>query len=178
MRACTRVLVAGFLLLPYLIFILRTQLFSIPDAAEIVKVLSFTVSQALLSAVVSIILGFWGALGLVWTFSRFGEKIAKRAIIVLLLPNLVPALFLILSCLQIFKPFPFGLTGIVILHSIVNVGTVSVSLFLTLRSRHVRAIELAYVEGASLGFFLRRAGFRLLLPDFYSLFFRVELPAD
>ncbi|MDZ4660945.1 MAG: hypothetical protein SGJ18_04925 [Pseudomonadota bacterium] len=173
MRALSRVLIAVLLLFPYLIFIIRTQSFSFPEITEVANVLSFTLTQAFLSALASVILGVWGALGLVWVFSRFGEIFVNRVTFFLLLPNLVPALFIILSCFQIFKPFPFGMTGIVILHSLINVGTVSVSIFLTLRSRFGRTIELAYVEGASLWFFFRRAGVRLLSTDLYSLFLYV-----
>lgn len=173
MRRGSRVLIAAFLLLPYLVFILRTQFFSLPSSSEVLSVLSFTVTQSALSAVVAMILGFWGSLGLIWAHTRFGEKTANKVIIILLLPTLVPALFLILSCFQIFRPFPFGFVGIVILHSIVNIGMVSVSFYLTLKNRYLRAIELAYVEGASLWYFLRRAGLRLFWPDFYSLFFYV-----
>lgn len=85
----------------------------------------FTFQQSVLSALISMLLGTVGAFGLL------GFQGTQRKIIegICLLPTVFPSLFLILASLnfiEIFTEFPYGLWGIVIVHSFINIGLAAV----------------------------------------------------
>lgn len=85
-----------------------------------------TFLQAFLSASLAMTIGFLGALGLL----RFQNKSPLE--IWLLLPSFFPSLFVIFGLLTLFSlfpyPFPYGLAGIVIAHSVMYSGLASVVL--------------------------------------------------
>ncbi|MEQ1664578.1 MAG: hypothetical protein ABL927_04300, partial [Bdellovibrionales bacterium] len=119
------------------------------------SILTFTqtIFQSTASAVFSIILGIVGASGLLFlTRSRF-KKVVE---ILFLIPNFLPSLFVLIATLQMFQLlntigiyFPLGFWGVVIIHTLVNAGLISVALTHQIESRLGTNIELAIVEGAS-----------------------------
>lgn len=85
----------------------------------------FTFKQAFLSSAISILFGTLGALGLIG-FSGVKRKVFE---VLFLLPTAFPSLFLILSVMnftEIFIEFPYGLSGIVFIHSFINIGLAAV----------------------------------------------------
>ena len=151
-----RVFVLLTLVLPILALLFRIERWSIPAFDEVAGALIDTSVQAALSATAALIIGFFGALGLL-ALKRVPFR-GTREIVELLsvLPNFVPVLFVILAALNFVKPFPFGFVGIVIAHVAVNVGLVSVVLARLIESKAGGIAELALVEGASRRQFLRR----------------------
>ncbi len=102
--------------------------------------------QAFFSALLSLIFGFWVALGLVGLKPGRWRKSAE---IVCLIPNFLPPLFSLLAILCAMPFFPMGLAGIIFVHTAINFGLVAVLLAQILENKVGPVAELAYVEGAS-----------------------------
>jgi thiamine transport system permease protein len=135
-----------------------------------------TILQSIASSVFSILLGIVGASGLLFlSQSRF-----KKAVeILFLIPNFLPSLFILISTLQMFQIlnslgiyFPLGFWGVVIIHTLINAGLISVALTHQIESRLGTNIELAIVEGASF-WRLWRAALGALRSDLWRLSFFV-----
>jgi thiamine transport system permease protein len=134
---------AGFLVFPFLTLIFYIDRWQFPTTIEIWRSFRFTVEQAFLSAAFSMAFGILGALGLLRL------RRSRRSIeIFLLLPNLIPTLFVILAGLKVLDPFPFGLWGIVILHAGINTGLVAVTFAQIFENQVGGWVELACIEGA------------------------------
>lgn len=134
---------------PALVLFFYVEDFSNPLRVEVMKVLSQTVMQSGLSAGISLGLGCIGALGLLRISS---PRLRKWLEMLVMLPGLVPALFIIASTLSLvtkWGSFPFGLWGVVLIHVVMNVGLVSVGVSRGIESRMGGMMELALVEGAS-----------------------------
>lgn len=143
-RISSRSLIVFFLLFPFLMLFSRIGEWLFPPAAEILHAFLFTCAQSFLSALLSVALGFWGAQGLIhW---RRGQKLFQ---VLVLLPNVFPSLFVILAFLKLLDPFPFGLAGIVILHTAMNVGLCSIVIHQLFLQKIAGWAELALVEGAN-----------------------------
>ncbi|HEX4923613.1 MAG TPA: ABC transporter permease subunit [Bdellovibrionales bacterium] len=159
-----RVLIALFLLLPFLVLIWKLEQVGLPPGREIAAALWFTVQQASLSALLSIAFGALGALGLLK--AGRARKVFESAF---LIPNLFPTLFVLLACLKVFSPFPFGLAGIVLVHVAINTGLAAVAIARLLEDKVGGWAELALVEGANRRLFLPVAA-RYLARDLGLLF--------
>jgi thiamine transport system permease protein len=81
----------------------------------------FTFHQAILSTLVSVILGFLAAPG----YSRL-NTFQRPVRWILLFPSLMSPVLSILALLTSFKNFPFGLSGIVLGHAFLNAGLCTV----------------------------------------------------
>ncbi|WP_374029652.1 ABC transporter permease [Bdellovibrio bacteriovorus] len=124
--------------------------------------------QAFFSALLSLFVGFWAALGLL----SFNDGSKKRRFvfeILCLLPNFLPPIFILLATLNIIDPFPMGIAGIVIIHTLMNFGLAAVLLAGIIENKLGGMIELAYVEGASRWQFLRQGLLPLLKKDIWLL---------
>ncbi|OQW51947.1 MAG: hypothetical protein A4S09_09785 [Proteobacteria bacterium SG_bin7] len=165
MTGLARVLVVLFLIFPYLIFIAKIKVWDLPAWDELGPVLSFTVLQAALSGVFSLLGGFAIALGL--ARARF------KLIPWMLLPSFVPSLFVVISVMNVIKPFPFGLWGTVLVHTFTLSGLVGAVLMTKLRERAGGMIELAYVEGASRFAIISRLVVPVMKSDLMNLFILV-----
>lgn len=127
---------------PYYLLLGRIQGWSKLPWSEWGPVLFFTFVQALLSALSSLLLGFVAALGLLAKRNGFWWA-------VYLLPNVVPVLFVLTGALNLLHPFPFGLGGIVLVHTLLNLGLVAVMIREVLLAKVGGMAELAWTEGAS-----------------------------
>src|SRR5438445_2391727 len=131
-----------------------------PDWGELGWAFKNSFLQAFFSALVSVIFGFWAALGLL-SFTNNNRRHWRMILEILcLLPNFLPPIFILLSTLNVVDPFPMGIPGIVFIHTLMNFGLVAVLLAGLIENKVGGVVELAYVEGASRGSFL----FRGLLP--------------
>lgn len=134
---------------------------------NVLSVFWVTFEQAILSALTTLALGFVGAQGLLSLYSRhLNRKIIE---FIILFPNMMPALFVVLGCLTFVRPFPFGLVGVVFVHTVMNVGLVAVTLLNLLESKMGGMIELAWIEGATRTQFIRKS-FGFLKKDIGYLF--------
>ncbi len=145
-----------FLLTPFFIlfgFFNRGAVFVALDASEVIWALKNTFLQAIGSSLLSVALGFLGALALL----SLSEKSWPRNIleIIFLLPNFLPSLFVLTFALSVVDPFPMGTLGIVLVHTMINVGLVSVLWARRLQQQVGGQSQLAYIEGSSRWQFLK-----------------------
>jgi thiamine transport system permease protein len=149
----------GLFAFPYFILALHAGTWSWPEIDQTVFVFGFTFLQALLSATSSLVTGVIAALGLSWLAQRKGARAGAWAELFALLPNAAPVILLLLASFK-FLPMARGLSGIVIVHTLLNAGLVAVSVLYLFKNRIGGMAELAWVEGAS----GRRFFFRGVLP--------------
>ncbi|UXR64872.1 ABC transporter permease subunit [Bdellovibrio bacteriovorus] len=140
-----------------------------PDMGELIWAFKNSFLQATLSAVFSLVLGFWVALGLLALNSPRTRRLRFVLEVLCLLPNFLPPIFILLSALSVIDPFPMGIAGIVIVHSLMNFGLAAVLLASTIETKLGGIIELAYVEGSSRWRFLRQGLLPMLKKDLWLL---------
>jgi len=97
--------------------------------------------QALLSSVLTLLLGFLGALGLaqnqvIMTPGRF-----RVLVFALILPSFLPPLLIVSLIVGFFGFVPMGLAGVIFFHVFMNVGLVSVLMASTLVNDMTRALR-------------------------------------
>ena len=170
MRSASRVAVGLLLVSPYLIWLLWISKWEWPATAEWLPVLTTASEQAAFSAAGSMIFGFclFGA-AQGWTSSR-ARGFAELA---LLLPNMVPPLFLVLSLLSWVTPwaaFPYGLGAVVVAHVLLNSGLVAVSIDRLVQSQLSGLAETAWTMGASRATFWRQVAWPVLKSDLACIF--------
>jgi thiamine transport system permease protein len=138
-------------------------------ASETLSVLGYTFTQAFLSAVLALLLGLLGAYGLEAAHVRFGAANGKFLEAISLLPNVAPVLLFLLAVMK-FMPGVQGLSGIVLIHALLNTGLVSVSLLRLFRSKVAGLADLAWIEGSSRFRFLIRVALPVLASDLRMIF--------
>ncbi len=155
-----------FLVSPILILFIESPHIELTRSSEVFWVLKNTITQAFLSSTLALVFGFWGALGLLSLQNKYFSKWMIE--VVILLPNVLPSLFLILAILKVINPFPFGVTGLVIAHVFLNIGPVAISLARILPNKLGQISELAWVEGAKSAQFWFYS-WKIILSDLLSL---------
>lgn len=166
LRNILRTSLVLFLLFPFLFLFFEFRIAEVPDLAELWWAFKNSFTQSLFSAVFSLLLGFWVARGLLSVSSR---RLRSFFEILCLLPNFLPSIFILLSALTVIDPFPMGIPGIVIIHTLINFGLVAVLIAGIMESKIGGMAELAYVEGASRFSFFVRGLFPLLKKDLLLL---------
>src|SRR5688572_10669762 len=111
------------LISPFLILISEFEMVAEFDVPEFFWALKNTVLQSSLSAVGSLLLGTWTALGLLILSPAW----RKKGEILCLFPNFLPPVFTLLVLLQWIDPYPVGIVGVAFAHAIINFGLVAVS---------------------------------------------------
>jgi thiamine transport system permease protein len=148
-------LVALFLAFPFLGLLAHGTAWKLPPLDELSDVLLFTTAQALASALVSLVLGLVGAFGIHWLAEKAGAHFSRFIQGLILLPNAAPVIVLLLAVMKFF-PFARGFFGIVFVHTLLNMGLVSVVALSLFQSRVSTLAELAWIEGATgVRFFLK-----------------------
>lgn len=163
--------VFGFFLFPFLFLFSKFQIFNFSIGEQFVWALQNTVVQAALSAVLSLIVALFLALGLLHFLP--GSSTRKILENICAAPNYLPTLFSLVFVLSFVEPFPFGVLGIVLVHAFISAGFVAVALVHELETQHSRPTQLAYIEGAGTMQILnalRRPIWHLLRRNFFSLF--------
>lgn len=168
--SATIIVLGGFLLSPYLLLLSEVSGNITLDLENFRWALKNTLFQALGSGALSVILGIWGGMGLLWLSRKFGVRRYHLLERMVLLPSLLPSLFVIVSCLSIIEPFPFGKIGIILLHTIINVGLASVLFMRLCREKLGGLGALSLVEGASRWQFFRAGILGYLRADIFYLF--------
>lgn len=159
-----------YLLFPFLFLLSHFHVTSWPEWSELFWAFKNSALQAFFSAFFSLLLGIWVALGLIGFTEGFRRHLRMIFEVLCLLPNFLPPLFTLLSLLNFIDPFPMGLIGITIAHTMINFGLVAVMLASIIENKMGNLAELAYIEGASRGRFLRQAFWPILKQDLLLLF--------
>lgn len=169
-RSALRISVGVFLLLPFLIWILRVPKWGGMEEGEWSEALSSSFTQAILSAAFSLLTGGFLFLALqAWVKPR----IRFWAEVSLLLPNMIPPLFLVLGMMNLVTPvmnFPYGIGAVVAAHVILNAGLIAIALDGLTQSRLGGMAETAWVLGSNRWIFWRDVGLPYLRADLACLF--------
>ncbi len=164
-----RVLLALLLISPFLLWIAEIPEWNWGALAEAGRPLLNSLWQAGLSTLGALVLGFVLFRSLqCWT----QENSFRLMEGLLLLPNLVPPLFLALALLSwsaVIGPFPYGLPAVVAAHVLLNSGLVAISLDRLFKTKAGGVAEAAWVMGVSPMRFWRRIGWPMLRGDLASL---------
>lgn len=137
-----------FVVWPYLVL-----LFSIDDLRGLTSrsfwfVVLLTCFQAGLSTIFTLIFALCGGLGLLC----LRQSLLRTCLqILILLPGVLPSVFVIVSVLnlfQLFGSFPMGIVGVVIMHVSMLVGIISIFFERIFKSKFGASVELARIEGA------------------------------
>ena len=149
LRSLCRIGLGAILVGPLFAILLFSSNWQWPALGHLIDVLWKTTAQSFLSSIASMILGLGGALGLLhWQNSRFRGWLE----VFCLLPGFLPALFVILPVLNLsglIGHYPFGLRGIVLVHTLMCAGLVAVTISRLISGKLGGMVELAWVEGAS-----------------------------
>ena len=84
-----------------------------------------------------------------------------------LAPSFLPALFFVTAVLQIVKPFPFGIVGIILIHTLMYAGLVGLLLQFIFVSKFQKLSEQAYIEGAT--------QFQFIFSMFRNMYFELAM---
>ena len=135
------------------------------DWSELTWAFKNSILQSVISSIVAVLVGLICSFGLL-TYSEYSKKHWRTILeMMCLLPNFVPSIFILLAALNFFDPFPIGLSGVVIIHVLINYGLVAVVLAGLIESKLGGILELCYVEGVSRWKFLRKVFFPLMWKD-------------
>ncbi len=158
-----------FLVFPFVFLIYQFRIVGLPDMGEFWWAFKNSFIQSFFSAVLSLVLGFWAATGLIGISGTRYAWSRPFLEILCLLPNFLPPLFILLSILNAIDPFPMGLSGIIIIHTLMNFGLTAILLVGIFESKVGTLAELAYVEGASRWLFYTKGLFPYLKKDLFLL---------
>ncbi|MBL7669374.1 MAG: iron ABC transporter permease [Bdellovibrionaceae bacterium] len=170
-RITQRALVLFLLLLPFFGLLMEMDLDIHLDWDELGWALKNTLLQALGSTGVTLFVGLLGSFGLLWLDSKGFSKTLKWVEGLLLLPSLLPSLYVILASMQMVDPFPMGRIGIIFVHTMMNFGMIAVILSQILRRQIVNLSETALILGVGFWKFLSRVVIPLLSRDLFRLGF-------
>lgn len=157
----------AFLTFPFLILIFFFRFHLDLSGAELWWALKNSFLQSFLSAFFAVLVGFFVALGL------FGiKKKWLRAIFELLalLPNFLPALFILVAIFNFVDPFPSGILGIVIVHTFIYFGLAAVLIGNQIENRLGGLVEQAWIDGVSKFSFYIHVFFPMMKKEFLGLF--------
>lgn len=159
-----------FFIFPFLWLIWLSQSnLQVPDWSEFFWALKNTLNQSILSAGFTVLIAIPFAMGLRWLDDVRGPFVARCVRAFLLLPAVLPSLFVLLVGFDLISPFPRGIWGIALMHVIGSVGLCTVMIDAILSEKLARLSEMAWVLGASRFLFWRKA-LRLVIFDVAALF--------
>jgi ABC-type Fe3+ transport system, permease component len=164
-RELVRASLILFLVFPFLFLLTQFRLQEWPEWAEVFWAFKNSFYQAFLSAVFSLVIGAVAALGLI-SYKAHAKKPVRVLLEVLcLVPNFLPPIFILLAVLNVIEPFPMGVLGIAIVHTVINYGLVAVLIAGLIEAKFGRYIEVAFIEGSTRWQFYREVLFPLLKKD-------------
>lgn len=146
-RETLRVVFTVYLLFPFIFLFYQFGWGAQISWAELWWAFKNSFYQAFASAVGSLLLGLWVALGLL-KFSS-GARVRRFLEALCLTPNFLPPLFILLAVLSAVPSFPMGVSGIAIVHTLINFGLVAVMLARRMEEQMGRLVEVSFVLGAS-----------------------------
>jgi thiamine transport system permease protein len=158
-----------YLVFPFIFLVLHFRIDHWPEGRELLWAFKNSFLQAFFSAIFSLLLGFWVAMGLMSFADGYRRHYRMVLEVFCLIPNFLPPIFVLLSLLNLMDPFPMGIIGITIAHTVINFGLVAVMIANLVESRMGGIAELAYVEGASRWQFLKEVFWPIMKHDLFLL---------
>ena len=159
------------LLLPVLIFFFKFSSLQWINNKEWIHVLNNTGIQATLSALLSVLLGIAGALGLM-AFSR--SQYIRLLECFCLLPAVLPPLVAVLAYVNVFEwlggRFSFSITSVILMHILMNTGLAAVFLYHLFSTQSPHLSSWAYLNKISRWRFLKTLLFHEYSMDLILLF--------
>jgi len=125
------------------------------DAGLLREIYLYSGGQALASVALTLTLALPGAMGLFWVRDKAPAGLAAAFEFAILLPSLLPKLFVLVSFLNLIPAFPFGLPGVVILHAFSEVGLVALIFHRLLQHKLASYIDAAELMGCGRHYFLK-----------------------
>lgn len=176
-QRASRILIILYLVFPFLVFIFKLDSLTSPDVRETAEVFRQTLVQAGLSSALILFFGYFAAQGLKtglisnpWNEATGKKKLEQLLPWIYLAPNFIPSIFIVLSLLNWFTPFPFGLRGVVFCNVLMNVGFAGI-LISRLYERKLSVLaDQAHVLGVSSVRFFVKIFFPVLFSDLWYLF--------
>lgn len=161
------IILVGTLILPWIYVLKFVSRNSIPDSREFLWALKNSVIQAAGSSAIATVLGVIGALGLI----GYGQGSRHRRLLNVLFlgPSILPTLFSLVACLQIFGRSIYGLHGVCFVHGIINGGMLGVFLANKVDEKLGQPSAVALVLGADRWLWLRCIFFPVVKQDLARL---------
>jgi len=78
-----------------------------------------------------------------------GTRLENFFEFLILLPGFLPPIFILLVFFEVLSPFPFGISGIILVHGVMNAGLVAVLLKRIFMEKAIGLSEMALVGGSS-----------------------------
>ena len=153
-----------FFALPYLLLTAKLSTLGFPEWDEFEWAFQNSLAQGFFSTMLALLASVPLMQGL-WLLPPRWKALASWF---LLLPSLLPPLFVLLSFLSWVSPFPVGLIGVVVVQGFLNAGLVAVLLSRAFEDKLQGLAEAAWVMGASRIQFMKRS-FRLMAPEVVSV---------
>jgi len=158
-----------FFLSPFLILISHLDKFILPENEELFWALKNSFFQSMLSLGICFIVGIILLEGIFYLRKKINNKFAILFFeFSILLPSFLPALFSLLVFLSVLQPFPFGLTGVSLIHGFTYAGLFAVMLVRILENQARGFFEVSYLLGAQKIQMYFQA-FRMLKADLFYL---------
>lgn len=164
-------LVFLFFLLPYVFFLKYFDLKFDLNFSELIWAVKNSLIQSVTAAVVCTLVGFIMALGIFQAAPKWQSGLLK----LVLLPQILPALFSILIVLSIIDPFPMGHIGVILIFIVVNVGFVTFQFYNSIQQKISSFAVISEIYGIQKLSFFRKILLPILSPDFKLNFFFVFL---
>ncbi len=145
-------------LLPLFVFLFKIPALQLPASSDWVFVLFSTLSQAGLSAFISVLFGVFGSMGLCWLRERQVNMLSVE--LFCLLPALLPPLVPVLSWVNVSEwlfHFPFfSFYSVLVAHVLMNTGLVSVFFFRLFCAQTGQLSDWAFLHKISRWGFLKK----------------------
>lgn len=159
-------LILGLYMIPYIFLWKHWTSWEIPPHSLDIYVRSSW--QSILSVVGTLLIGLMGAMGLLWAREHGAPSVYSTLEYLVLLPSMLPSLFVIISVLSTVKNYPLGLSGVVILHVLSMSGFCSV-LLLRLFDDKLGAYSATARSLGARGFFFIRKMWPLIHRDVFLI---------
>lgn len=153
------------LLIPLFVCFFHVQSLNWPHGVEWIPVFGWTFIQAVLTTFFSLFLGLLGSRGLL--FFRHKRHYPLLEAVALMPAFLPPLLFCVplINLTEILFPFPFGLSALVFVQSMVSIGLCSLTFSRTLEKEASELSQWSHVHGISSWKFLKASAKTILKKD-------------
>ncbi len=161
-------LIFSFFISPFIILFLKIGSLSSLSFGELFFAIKHTTLQAFLSSLLSLCVGFCGALSLLSLKSTQKKRVFE---VLIFIPAFLPSLFVVLSFMNFSSSE--GLWPVIITHTLMNAGFVSVVIFRLIERKMSFWLSRAYLEKSSPFIFCKKIILPYLKKDFFLIFISI-----
>lgn len=158
-----------YFLIPYFIFLSVYELSFDLNFSEMLWAIRNSLAQSCLTAAIALLLSIPMSQGLF----LLPDRIQKVALRLLIMPQILPALYSILIAFSVINPYPMGSLGIIILFVFINLGFATLLLFGATREKLGNLSLISEVYSLGQVNFFRKIYFPLLKSDLVMNFFMI-----